>query len=144
LYRQTGREDAGEKILLTAIDAVPNDGGLHHALGLSLVRLKRLGEALGELRSAAKLDPHNARYAYIYGVAMDSAGHRPEAIAYLKDSLTGHPDNRDMIVAIISFSREAGDTATALQYAERMAKLAPDDPAVKSMVDELRRQVLPR
>jgi predicted CXXCH cytochrome family protein len=144
LYRQTGREDAGEKILLTAIDAVPNDGGLHHALGLSLVRLKRLDEALGELRSAAELDPHNARYAYIYGVAMDSAGHRPEAIAYLKDSLSGHPDNRDMIVAIISFSREVGDTATALQYAEQMAKLAPDDPAVKRMVDELRRQVSPR
>jgi Flp pilus assembly protein TadD len=144
LYKQTGREDAGEKILRAAINAVPNDGGLHHALGLSLVRLKRLGEALAEFRSAAELDPHNARYAYIYGVAMDSAGHRSEAIAYLKESLTRHLENRDMIVAIISFSREAGDTATALQYAEQMAKLAPDDPGVKSMVDELRRQASPR
>jgi predicted CXXCH cytochrome family protein len=144
LYRQTGREDAGEKVLRTAISAVPGDGGLHHALGLSLVRLKRLDEALVELRSAAELAPHNARYAYIYGVAMHSAGQRQEAIAYLKDSLTGHPENRDMIMAIISFSREAGDTATALQYAEQVAKLAPDDPAAKSMVDELRRQVSPR
>jgi predicted CXXCH cytochrome family protein len=144
LYRQTGRDDSGEKVLRTAIDTVPTDGGLHHALGLSLVRLKRLGEALGELRSAAELDPHNARYGYIYGVAMHSAGHGQEAIRYLKDSLTRHPESRDMIMAIISFSREAGDNATALQYAEQVAKLAPDDPAAKSMIDELRRQVSPR
>jgi predicted CXXCH cytochrome family protein len=140
LYRQTGREAAGENVLRTAINTVPGDGGLHHALGLSLVRLKRLDEALVELRSAAELDPHNARYAYIYGVAMHSAGRQQEAIAYLKDSLTGHPENRDIILAIVSFSREAGDNATALQYAEQAARMAPDDPAVKGLVDELRRQ----
>jgi tetratricopeptide (TPR) repeat protein len=144
LYRQTGREDAGEKVLRTAINSVPGDGGLHHALGLSLVRLKRLDEALPELRSAAEFAPDNARYAYIYGVAMHSAGHQQEAIAYLKDSLTGYPENRDMIMAIVSFSREAGDTATALQYAEQATKIAPDDPAVRGLVDELRRQMSPR
>jgi Flp pilus assembly protein TadD len=144
LYRQTGRDDAGEKVLRTAINAVPGDGGLHHALGLGLVRLKRLDEALVELRSAAELAPHNARYAYIYGVAMHSAGHRQEAIAYLKDSLTGHPENRDIIMAIVSFSREAGDTATALQYAEQAIKLAPDDPATRTLLDQLRRQTSPR
>jgi Flp pilus assembly protein TadD len=144
LYRQTGRDDVGEKVLRTAITAAPGDGGLHHALGLSLVRLKRLDEALVELRSAAELDPHNARYAYIYGVAMHSAGQRQEAIAYLKDSLTAHPENRDIIMAIVSFSREAGDTATALQYAEQAIKLAPDDPATRTLLDQLRRQTSPR
>jgi predicted CXXCH cytochrome family protein len=144
LYRQTGREDAGERVLRTAINTVPADGGLHHALGLSLVRLKRLDEALVELRSAAELAPHDARYAYIYGVAMHSAGQRQEAIAYLKNSLTGHPENRDIILAIVSFSREAGDTATALQYAEQAIKLAPDDPATRTLLDQLRRQTSPR
>jgi Flp pilus assembly protein TadD len=144
LYRQTGREDASERVLRTAIITVPGDGGLHHALGLSLVRLKRLDEALVELRSAAELAPHNARYAYIYGVAMHSAGRRQEAIAYLKDSLIEHSENRDIIMAIVSFSREAGDTATALQYAEQAIKLAPDDPATKTLLDQLRRQTSPR
>jgi Flp pilus assembly protein TadD len=144
LYRQTGRENEGETVLRSAINIVPGDGGLHHALGLSLVRLKRLDEALVELRRAADLDRNSARYAYIYGVALHSAGHQHEAIAYLKDSLPAHPENRDIVMAIISFSREAGDAATALRYAEQAARIAPDDPAVKRMVEELRRQILPR
>jgi Flp pilus assembly protein TadD len=144
LYRQTGRENDGEKVLRNGINVDPGDGGLHHALGLSLVRLKRLDEALVELRRATDLDSNNARYAYIYGVALHSTGRQQEAIAYLKDSLTAHPDDRDIIMAIISFSREAGDTATSLQYAEQAARIAPDDPAVRGMVEELRRQISPR
>jgi Flp pilus assembly protein TadD len=144
LYRQTGREEDGEKVLREAVNASPGDGGLHHALGLGLVRLKRLDEALAELRRAAELDNHNARYAYIYGVALHSAGRQQDAITYLKDSLIGHPENRDIIVAIASFSRDAGDTAVALQYAELAIKIAPDDPTIRNLVDELRHQTSPR
>ena len=125
-----------------AIDISPGDAGLHHALGLSLVRLKRLDDALVELRRAAELDRNSVRYAYIYGVALHSAGHRQEAIDYLKESLTGHPANLDIVMAIVSFSREAGDAATALQYAEQALKIAPDDPAIRGLAEELRRQVL--
>jgi Flp pilus assembly protein TadD len=144
LYRQTGREDNGEKVLRGAIEITPTDGGLHHGLGLSLVRLKRLDEALTELGRAASLDRNNARYAYVYGVALHSAGHLKEAIDSLKESLVAHPENRDIVMAIVGFSREAGDTATALQYAERAAKIAPDDPAIKGVLSELRRRISPR
>jgi predicted CXXCH cytochrome family protein len=144
LYRQTDREDAGEQVLRNAINVVPTDGGLHHALGLSLVRLKRLDDALAELRRATELDPNNARYAYIYGVALHSTGRQQQAMTYLEDSLTRHPENRDISMAIVSFSREAGDAATALQYAEQAYKIAPDDPTLKGMVDELRRQIRPQ
>jgi tetratricopeptide (TPR) repeat protein len=144
LYRQTGRESDGEKVLRDAIAAVPGDGGLHYALGLSLVRAKRYDDALAELHRAVDLDRNNARYAYTYGVAMHSAGHVPEAIAFLRDSLNSHPDNRDIIMAIVSFSRGAGDNATALQYAEQALKLAPGDGAIKGLVEQLRRQVSPQ
>ena len=144
LYRQTGREDDGEKVLRSAIGITPNDAGLHHALGLSLVRLKRLDDALVELGRAAELDHNNARYAYVYGVALHSAGRLQEAIAQLKESQARHPDNRDIVMAIVSFSREAGDTATALQFAEQAAKIAPDDPTVRNLLETLRRQAPPR
>jgi tetratricopeptide (TPR) repeat protein len=144
LYRQTGREEDSEKVLRNAIILAPGDGGLHHALGLGLVRLKRLDQALVELRRAAELDGNNVRYAYIYGVALHSAGQQQQAIAYLKNTLASNPDNRDIIMAIVSFSREAGDAATALQYAEQSLRIAPDDPSTISLVDELRRQVSPR
>jgi len=144
LYRQTAREADGEKVLRNAIDAAPNDAGLHHALGLSLVRLKRPDDALVELGRATELDRHSARYAYVYGVALHSAGRQQEAIAQLKKSLAEHPENREIIMAIVSFSREAGDAATALQYAEQAAKIVPDDPGIRGTLEELRRQVSPR
>jgi predicted CXXCH cytochrome family protein len=144
LYRQTRREDDGEKVLRSAVGITPNDAGLHHALGLSLVRLKRLDDALVELGRAAELDRNNARFAYVYGVALHSAGRLQEAIAKLKESQARHPDNRDIVMAIVSFSREVGDTATALQFAEQAARIAPDDPVIKGTIEQLRRQVSPR
>jgi len=144
LYRQTGRDDDGEKVLRSALGITPNDAGLHHALGLSLVRLKRPSEALTELGRATSMDRDNARYAYVYGVALHSAGRLQEAIAQLKESQARHPDNRDLVMAIVSFSREAGEIPTALQYAEQAARIAPDDPAVRAMVEQLRGQVSPR
>jgi predicted Zn-dependent protease len=77
-------------------------------------------------------------------VALHSAGHGPEAIAHMKEGLKEHPGNRDMMMAMISFSREAGDFDTALQYAEQVSKMTPDDPTIKSATDELRRQTSPR
>jgi tetratricopeptide (TPR) repeat protein len=144
LYRQTGRDNDGEKVLRYAIEISPNDSGLHHALGLSLVRLKRLDDALIEFGRAASMDRNNARYAYVYGVALHSAGRLQDAIGYLKETATAHPGNSDIVMAIVGFSREAGDAVTALQYAELAAKIAPDDPAVRNMISELRRQVPPR
>jgi tetratricopeptide (TPR) repeat protein len=53
LYRQRGRDGDGEEVLRTAIDASPRHAGLHHALGLTLTRLKRSDGAIAELRRAA-------------------------------------------------------------------------------------------
>src|SRR6516165_2944080 len=60
LYRQLGRDGEGESALRTAIASSPQDAGLHHALGLTLTRLKRYQESLGELREAAERDPDRA------------------------------------------------------------------------------------
>ena len=119
--------------------ASPRDAGLHHALGLVLVRLGRRDEAVAELRQAAELAPEQARYAYVYAIGLHSTGHAAEAAAVLRDSLKRHPDDRAILGALISFSRDAGDFATALQYAERLAAITPDDHAVKALVESLRR-----
>ena len=54
LYRRLQRENDAENVLRAAIAVTALDAGVHHALGLTLVRLKRLNEALGELRRAAE------------------------------------------------------------------------------------------
>jgi len=50
LYRQLGRDGDGENVLRAAVAASPQDAGLHHALGLTLTRLKRPDQALGSRR----------------------------------------------------------------------------------------------
>ncbi|WP_336491095.1 tetratricopeptide repeat protein, partial [Methylobacterium nigriterrae] len=141
LYRSLGREPDGEGVLRQALAASPREAGLHHALGLTLIRLKRHAEALDDLRRAAELAPDQARYAYVYAVGLHASGQASAAIAVLKDTLTRHPTDRATLSALIGFSRDAGDLASALEYAERLAQLAPGDPRPRVLVESLRRQI---
>lgn len=140
LYRQQGRDGEGESVLRTAIATTPRDAGLHYALGLTLTRLKQSSEALAEFRQGAELDPGRARYAYVYAVALNSAGRGSEAISVLKESLARHPNDRDTLLALINFSREAGDVTSALEYGERATQVFPDDQGLARLIQELRRQ----
>ncbi|WP_456747651.1 cytochrome c3 family protein [Bradyrhizobium sp. USDA 4354] len=139
LYRQLGRDNDGERVLRQALAASAQDASLHHALGLTLVRLKRSEEALDELRRAASLDPGQVRYAYVYAVGLNGMGRRDDALSVLNQSLRGHPNNLELLSAALSFSREKGDIAAALGYAERLALLRPDDPRLTNLVRELKR-----
>jgi len=140
LYRQLGRDTEGEGVLRSAIVANPNDGGLHHALGLTLTRLKRPEDALAELGKALEIEPERARYAYVYAVALHSAGRGADASATLKQNLARHPGDRDTLLALVSYSREAGDFTSALEYAQHLARIAPNDANVRALVDNLTRQ----
>jgi predicted CXXCH cytochrome family protein len=140
LYRQLGRDGEGEGVLHAAIMASSGDAGLHYALGLTLIRLKQHTEALRELRRAAELNRDNARYAYVYGVALHSAGQAEEAMVVLKENLVRHPDDRDTLLAVISYHRDAGDFRSALENAERLAKTAPVDRELANLIEDLRRR----
>jgi predicted CXXCH cytochrome family protein len=140
LYRVIGREADGESVLRTALAASPQDAGLHHALGLALVRLRRTDDALEELRRAAELDPGQARYAYVYAVALHSAGRADDDIRVLKESLARHQGDRDTLQALMTFSRDSGDFGSALEYAERLARIPPADPNLAGLIQDLRRQ----
>jgi Flp pilus assembly protein TadD len=128
-------------VLQTAIQASPRDSGLHHALGLALVRAKRLGDALSELQRAAELGPEQARYTYVYAVALHSAGRKEEAIDALKVNFARHPNDRDTIMALISFYRDAGNFESALEYAERLAQMTPNNHELDNLIATLRRQI---
>jgi len=141
LYREIGRDGDGERVLRAAIDTSPQDAGLHHALGLVFARLKRTDEATDELRRAADLEPNRARYLYVYAVALHSAGRRDEAIAALKDYANKQMEDRDILLAVVTFSRDAGDLTTALEYGERLARLAADDRDIANFVQSLRDRV---
>jgi Tfp pilus assembly protein PilF len=124
LYRARGRDAEGESILRDGLKTAPKSALLHHALGLALVRMKRTDQALGELERATALEPGNARFAYVYAVALHSTGRGAAAIARLEKTLLAHPNDRDILQALVSFNEARGDTVAAKRYAERYEKVA--------------------
>jgi Flp pilus assembly protein TadD len=137
LYRQKGRDDEGERILRLGLAQAPQDAGIHHALGLALVRQKRMAEALKELEKAATLPPDRPRYAYVYAVALDAAGQGGRALEVLARAHAAHPGNREILSALAAYSAKAGRGAAAVGYAKRLLELDPQDPEARQLYDQL-------
>ncbi|MBK9665554.1 MAG: tetratricopeptide repeat protein [Gammaproteobacteria bacterium] len=89
------------------------------------------------MEQAARRAPDNARYAYVYAVALNSTGQPGKALAVLRDADARHPNTPDILGTLVSFYREAGDTPAALNYARKLAAAMPDDPEVQRLVAEL-------
>jgi predicted CXXCH cytochrome family protein len=123
VYRQEGREADGEGILRRALAMHPPTGDVHHALGLLLVREKRMPEAVSELAKAAEESPENPRYAYVYGVALGSVGQHGAALAFLEQAHQHFTGDRDILSALVEFSRETKDQAAAARWAQELRQL---------------------
>jgi tetratricopeptide (TPR) repeat protein len=121
--RVQGRDQEGADVLRRGIGVLPDAGGLHHALGLVLVRTGDKRAGLAELEKAAVLDPGNSRYVFVYGVALHSLGEGGKALEVLSAADARHPYHRDILGALISMNMEAGRTEAASQYAQRLAEL---------------------
>ena len=130
LMRSTGREKEAEETLRTGLRVADGTATLRHALGLALVRRKATAEALRELALAAKEAPGEARYAYVYGVALHDSGKREEGIEALESALTRHPGDREILLALAGYAREAGDSGKAENWLGRLRSIDPSDPAV--------------
>jgi tetratricopeptide (TPR) repeat protein len=137
LYRVQQQDEEGERILRQGLQRAPDDAGLHHALGLALVRERRLPEAVESLARAAELAPESVRYGYVYGVALNSVGRPAEALTVLEEIHRRHPVDRDVLLALAMFSRSAGNTDAAVGYAKELARLYPDDRQARVLLAEL-------
>jgi len=106
LYRQLGQDAAGEKLLHEGIAAASDNADLHYALGLLLVRQKRLDEALVSLRKATTLAEDNPRYIYVYALALEGAGQTQEALTVLTQANQRHPGNPEIMAALEKLKKE--------------------------------------
>jgi hypothetical protein len=71
----------------------------------------------------------------------DCSGRRDEAMTMLKNELKSHPGDREILQALVSFSRMAGDAKAALGYAEQLALVAPEDRSLAALIQELRQAI---
>ncbi len=138
LYRIQGREAESEEILRLGLKARDHPD-LRHALGLQLVRQKKIAEAISELALAARVRPENARYSYVYAVALHSTGRVVEAIAVLEKGLKSSPNDLDILNALVTYLVQTGDRTRALEFARRMQAIRPEDPRLRDLVRNLQR-----
>ena len=120
MLRHQGRDDSAEERLRAALGIDPQSAAIHHALGLTLVRRKNLDAALDHLRIASEASPEDARYAYVYAVALESLGKLSEAIKTLATAHDRHPGNQEILSALASFHMKAGDQEKAREYLNRL------------------------
>src|SRR4029077_2452684 len=110
-----------------------------HALGLSLIRQRRLDAALEQLRRASELEPTSARYGYVYAVALQSAG-RPQEASRVADEVLGRsPYDADTLIAAATWATQRGGAAAALRYLNTFRLVRPDDRAIGAEIERLRR-----
>jgi Flp pilus assembly protein TadD len=138
LYRETGRDDLGEKVLREALGIAPADAALHHALGLLLERRERSEDALVEFQRAATLLPENARFTFVYAVALNSAGLPDRAIEVLRDALTRHEHDPDILHALATMYRDAGRIPEAIVVATKLTEVRPGDEGARLLLRQLK------
>jgi hypothetical protein len=64
-----------------------------------------------------------------------------KATATLKDNLAHHPGGRDTLLALIGFLRDDGNLESALEYAEQLARMTPNDRTTDSLISALQEQI---
>jgi len=137
LYRARGADGEAEKILRAGVAKVPKSAALHHALGLSLVRQKRYADALKEFAQASRLDPANARYAYVEAIALYDTGQTQQGLKVLEAALKRHPYDRDVLSALASYAARAQNRDAALGYVKLLRELDPENPSYAQMEKQM-------
>jgi len=138
LYRAQGREADAERVLRETIALAPSAAAPHHALGLSLIRQKRYGDAIEELKRAAETEPSQPSYAYVYAVALQSMGEGARARQVLEQGLLNSPANTKILTELLRGALQAREFERALTYAERLDAIVPGDPSLARLIGQLK------
>lgn len=137
VYQAQGQEQQVEKILREGLVQSPQEPTLHHALGLALVRQKRLAQALSSLAKASQLAPTNLRFRYVYAVALNSSGQAAKAIHELEATHNDFPQDQDVLIGLITFNRDMGQLTAAKRWADTLLTLRPNEQGLQQLRDSL-------
>jgi tetratricopeptide (TPR) repeat protein len=138
LYRSTGRESDAEAMLHQAISRQPDYAPAYYSLGLLYARQHKTADALPALQKALILAPDNPRYVYVYAIALNSAGQTRDALEILQQAGHRHPADFDILTALVTISRDAGNREAAIGYAEDLVRAAPNAPQARGLLESLR------
>ena len=117
-----GKSQEAMKLLKKGIEKVPNIAILHHALGLWYVRNKESEKAVSELKKAAKLNENNARFSYVYAVAIAEKNPK-EAIKILEEAYLIHAGDMQIVSGLAYYTKQVGETVKSEMYGKKLKAL---------------------
>ncbi len=120
LKRGQGQEGEARKLLLQALEVVPDNGSLLHSLGLLETRAGNTDAALDYLGRAAAVESGDTRHRFVYAIALHDLGQPREAIAALEQLLAQAPGNLQILQVLVSYTTEIGDRAKAARYQQML------------------------
>ncbi len=122
LLLSKGKSKEALEILQQGIKSVPNIAILHHSLGLWYVRNKQNDLAIKELKRAVELDSNNARFSYVYAVAI-AKNDMKSAIVILENIYKKHTGNKEIVAGLRYYYNEIGNTAKSVEYNKKLDDL---------------------
>ncbi len=141
LYRATDRDDQAVQLLQQAIDANVNHGVIHYSLGLALVRQQQIPDAIRAFQRAAELTPEDPQFGYTLGIALNSTGQPQRALQILTEHHQRHLTDQPTLYALMTISRDQKQWDAALQYANTLLSLNPDNPqAIHALIQQTQQQ----
>ncbi|WP_415408043.1 multiheme c-type cytochrome [Sulfurovum sp. CS9] len=119
---RSGESQKGFDILQKGLANVPEIAILHHALGLWYVRNKESEKAIVELKKAAQLDEGNARFSYVYAIAIGEKDPK-EAIKILEEAYPKHTGNLQIVSGLVYYYKQTGDAKKSEMYEKKLKDL---------------------
>ena len=119
--QQQNKEPGAFAILQQGLNEI-EDAAIYHSLGLWYVRNKDKDKGIALLQKAAEMEPVNARYQYVYAIAIGEK--KPQAaIKVLQSTLKNHTGNMEVLMALVSYYQQIGDEANALKYHQQSQRV---------------------
>jgi Flp pilus assembly protein TadD len=137
VIRTAGDEKGAEIVLQRALAENPDSGPVEHALGLSLVRQRRMADAVSYLSKAATHSPEDPQFAYVLAVALHDTGKRDDAVDTLKTALLRHPYDRNLLWALASYEFELGNREESVKSLRLLRQLEPDRTDITQLLNSL-------
>jgi tetratricopeptide (TPR) repeat protein len=137
LERLKGNDHKAIDYIKEGLKKDPELDQLNHSMGLFHIRKKEYDSALIYLAKASEnhADPHHT---YVYAIALNSTNKSSNAIEVLKDGLSIHPYNVELLFALASIYRDMGNFSAARKQLEVLQKIRPWDPGVKEFLEQLK------
>ncbi len=137
MLRAQTREEEARKLLLQALDIVPDNGATLHSLGLLETRTGNSVKALEYLQKAAAVETMGTRHRFIYAIALHDLGQPREAITQLQALLRSVPRNQEVLTALANYNAELGQRDKALGYVRTLLEIAPGNQAYQQLHQQL-------